>query len=253
MPKKSKIQEKKDEVITLTFGDCAENHRGMQIIGQRALHGFTLEDLQMIGNSIGATPELYTLDSKDQKTELGYVLVLRGGVDACGVSHTELFAEQRALTYDRHALMYGRVVNKRARWNLCFDDEGQEPDYAAGKGRIVPFVEVPLLQRLHSVITKMGEVTQGLKVESNYYYDVAQCGIGYHGDTERAKVIGVRLGTVSLPIHYQWYHRSKAVGERVDIVLHPGDMYIMSQKAVGTDWKSSSKYTLRHAVGNKFI
>jgi alkylated DNA repair dioxygenase AlkB len=242
------------EVITLTFGDCAENHRGMQIIGQRALTGFSLTDLEAMQDAVGAGSEMYTLDSSDPGTETAHVLVLRGGVEACGVDPAALFAEQRALPYDRHALMYGRVVNKKARWNLCFDEEAQEPDYAAGKGRIVPFRAVPLLARLHGAITAMGgEATKGLKVESNYYYDAAQCGIGYHGDTERAKVVGVRLGTASLPIHYQWYHRGAAVGERVDIDLHPGDMYVMSDKAVGTDWKSPSKYTLRHAVGQKFI
>ena len=70
------------------------------------------------------------------------IRVIRNGIDALGVSPDMLFEEQRALTYDRQALMYGRVVNKKARWNLCFDDHPQEPDYAAGKGRIVSFATV---------------------------------------------------------------------------------------------------------------
>lgn len=28
--------------ITITFGDRAENHKGMQIVGKEAEHGFTL-------------------------------------------------------------------------------------------------------------------------------------------------------------------------------------------------------------------
>jgi DNA-directed RNA polymerase I, II, and III subunit RPABC2 len=32
-------------------------------------------------------------------------------------------------------------------------------------------------------------------------------------------------------------------------MLDDGDMYFMSEKAVGTDWESSSKITLRHAAG----
>lgn len=31
--------------ITLTFGDCAENHKGMQVIGEQANEGFTKADL----------------------------------------------------------------------------------------------------------------------------------------------------------------------------------------------------------------
>ena len=33
--------------ITLTFGDQAENHKGMQIIGQMAESGFNLDDLNI--------------------------------------------------------------------------------------------------------------------------------------------------------------------------------------------------------------
>ena len=33
------------------------------------------------------------------------------------------------------------------------------------------------------------------------------------------------------------------------IQLNHGDMYIMSEKAVGNDWKLKNKPTLRHAAG----
>ena len=45
-----------------------------------------------------------------------------------------------------------------------------------------------------------------LKGEANYYYDIAKCGIGYHGDSERRKVVAVRLGA-ALPLYFQWYRR----------------------------------------------
>jgi hypothetical protein len=35
----------------------------------------------------------------------------------------------------------------------------------------------------------------------------------------------------------------------MELPLEDGDMYVMSEKAVGTDWKSSSLLTLRHATG----
>jgi hypothetical protein len=93
-----------------------------------------------------------------------------------------------------------------------------------------------------------GEKARDLKAEGNYYYNLEKCGIGFHGDGERRKVIAARVGA-SMPIHYQWFHRFKPVGERFVIPLHDGDMYIMSEKAAGTDWKSSSILTLRHATG----
>jgi len=36
------------------------------------------------------------------------------------------------------------------------------------------------------------------------------------------------------------------------VFLNDGDLYIMSEKAVGTDWmRNKSGYTLRHAAGAK--
>lgn len=37
----------------------------------------------------------------------------------------DLFEELVKLQWDQKAFMYGKVVNKHARHNLCFDDEGQ--------------------------------------------------------------------------------------------------------------------------------
>ena len=37
----------------------------------------------------------------------------------------------------------------------------------------------------------------------------------------------------------------------IELNLNHGDIYIMSEKAVGYDWKMSSIYTLRHAAGSK--
>ena len=84
----------------------------------------------------------------------------------------------------------------------------------------------------------------------HYYYDKYVCGIGFHGDSERRKVIGIRLGNgESTPLHYQWFKNGEAIGERIILQLNGGDIYVMSEKAVGTDWKKRLIYTLRHATG----
>lgn len=82
---------------------------------------------------------------EEQKVEEAYVLVIRKGVQhILGTKDTTtLMAENDALTMDKHAFMKGRVVNKHARWNLCFADEDQEPEYADGKGRIVAWRHIP--------------------------------------------------------------------------------------------------------------
>jgi hypothetical protein len=55
----------------------------------------------------------------------------------------------------------------------------------------------------------------------------------------------------SMPLYYQWYQNSKPVGDRFVIELNDGDMYIMSEKAVGFDWLKKKIPTLRHATGSK--
>ena len=182
-----------------------------------------------------------------------HVLVIHKGVDTLlsqKIKQKKIFKEQKKLDYDKKAFMYGRVVNKHARWNLCFDDKSREPDYEAGKGRIVGYDEVPLMKALKEQIEKiMGPKALDLKVESNYYFDTRKCGIGFHGDSERRKVIGVRVGYSSMPMYWQWFHNGDSIGKPIVVPLEPGDIYIMSEKAVGTDWKKKKIPTLRHATG----
>lgn len=135
---------------------------------------------------------------------------------------------------------------------MCFSEEAQEPDYESGKGRIVAFESVPLTQKVREKVAEW--LDDGLlNAEANYYYDVSKCGIGYHGDRERRKVVAMRLGA-SMPLYYQWFQMSKPVGDRVRVDLEDGDMYVMSEKAVGCDWLQKIKGTLRHATGcDKYV
>ena len=53
---------------------------------------------------------------------------------------------------------------------------------------------------------------------------------------------------------FQWFHKTKIFGKMFRMDINPGDFYIMAEKTTGYDWKSSSKYTLRHAaVGEKYM
>lgn len=254
-------------VITFTFGDMAENHKGMEQLGQLVEEGegFNHEDLLEIKETFetqfGGEAQLYDLarDSKYKAASLphAYLLVLKGGLFKFlgEMANEEIFEEQMLHDYDKKAFMYGRVVNKHARWNLCFDDESSEPNYKEKKGRVVGFSEVPLLARLKEMFEEyFGPKAENLKIESNYYYDVTKCGIGYHGDSERRKVIGLRVGDIGIPIYYQWFFQGVKIGDRLKYDLDVGDIYIMSEKAVGTDWTKKIIPTLRHAVGcEKFI
>jgi len=249
----------KKTVSTITFGDVAENHARMQKIGSLHANGYSVDSLMALGEKLqaqGLTVEYMYLNEHwkgtnyEEMTNAG-VLVIRKGVQfILGTEDTKTLQEEhKALEVDKKAFMRGRVVNKHARWNLCFDDEDQEPDYEDGKGRIVAYKHIPLTQRIRETIAEWTE-DELLKGEANYYYDISQCGIGYHGDGERRKVFAVRFGaSEELPLYYQWYQESEAVGDPMEIVVGDGDMYVMSEKAVGFDWLKKKIPTLRHATG----
>ena len=96
-------------------------------------------------------------------------------------------------------------MNKHARHNLCFAIEGQKAKFEEGLGTIVAYKDVPLLSKIRDLLPDfVGEKAIELACEGNYYFDISKCGIGFHGDAERRRVIGLRLGA-SIPLHYQWF------------------------------------------------
>jgi hypothetical protein len=198
----------------------------------------------------------YKQDRK-YKFEDAYIYICRDGVNKL-VDLEKLKEEQFNLEPDRKAFMKGRVVNKHARGNLCFADEGHDADYENKKGTVVEFKDVPytslLREKFHDLLgDKLTEIlgeNKKLYCEGNYYFDIKKCGIGFHGDSERRIVIGIRLGD-TIPLHYQWFYRSKPIGKRIKFDLNDGDIYFMCKKAVGTDWKRKVFPTLRHAAGSK--
>ena len=140
----------------------------MQMIGTLAEAGFTLADLEAASEvlrGLGCTTEIiplhHNLPLPSGKTEHdtslhAHILVARGAVGLMIQSSADaLYREQRALPVDKKAKMRGRVVNKHARWNLCFGEASQEPDYEQGKGRVVAFGEVPLMQRLRACLPQV--------------------------------------------------------------------------------------------------
>jgi hypothetical protein len=247
---------------TITFGDVAENGPGMEKIGEMAREGLMLPDLlgaKELFEACGCRCEVLDLVSEGRVEEACHgenahqaqLLVIRGGVDAllAPAGAAALAAEQGALTPDTKALMRGKVKNKLARHNLCFADFRQDPDYEEGRGTVVDFAALPHLARVRAALPAFfGPKAENLPAEGNYYYDLSKCGIGFHGDAERRVVIALRIGA-GFPLHYQWYLRHRPIGKRIAVDLGPGDMYAMSQKAVGTDWRKSSIPTLRHAAG----
>jgi len=250
---------------TWTFSEAVENHVGMQQIGIKAAEGFSTEDLDSwyeIAKAAGCEVNYYNLemvlpDDKKNADTKAFILIIRNGAKVLlGDNYNNFLQETRNTEHqvDKQAFMRGRVVNKHARWNLCLSDIAQAPNFAEKKGTILAFSQMPYVSILRNRLGEVfGSKCRNLFAELNYYYDNSKCGISGHGDSERTRVVGIRIGA-SQNLQYQWFHQWKPIGLRVECMLNEGDMYFMSSKAVGNDWKSPSKVTLRHAVGQgKFI
>lgn len=271
------------ERIALTFGDAGENHIGNQMLGkkQEVGSGFTTKDLMILSEYFvtnGFESEYIDL-TQDlvEATKEGKV----GEVDDWGMSagvliirrfvkqedRIKLYGELKDLSWDRkyYDTRRKKVLNKNARANLVFvDDYEQEPVYEEGKGRVIDSIK---LEKLSEIKTNLmnhidkglkdgGSETQSIKYicEGNRYYDLKKCGIGYHGDKERTRVICLSVGTNNYPMRWVWFYKSKPITKFKEVKLDSGDVYIMSEKAVGYDWSYRVIPTLRHAAGSyKYI
>jgi hypothetical protein len=244
-----------NQTISITFSECVENHQGMQTIGQKCDSGYQIEQLKQIQKEYmdkGVACELKMLsDELPQKDRVGNeaaILIIRQFLQHHDLDLDELETEQFALIYDNKAKFRGQVKNKLARHNLCFAHEHQNPNYEEGKGTVYSFGEVPKLQKVREIVSELMDEETALLAESNLYYDYKKCGIGYHGDTERSKVVCLRLGK-EMNLVYRWFKKSTPLHKEIKLTLQAGDLYIMSDKATGNDWKKSSILTLRHAAG----
>ncbi len=214
--RKSKSPKKafdKEPIITITCGDVAENHVGNQQIGHLVPkgQGFTRSDLEAAAEkfkSKGYRVELHDLnsgldgvlvDGKPPRAEPASILIVRNGLEALiGKGKSNNFFN-RLVELDWDKKFYDsrrkKVLNKHARHNLCFSKTAQEPDYAKGKGRIVAYSQVPYFETVMKKLPDyFGPKAKKLQAEGNKYFNKSKTGIGYHGDTERRKVVAWRLG-----------------------------------------------------------
>lgn len=259
----------KNERIALTLGDAGENHIGMEMVGklQEKGSGYTMKDLSKIKkwfekNNIiknGYNTKLKCeIINMNKFNEIAGVLILRNYITKKRQSN--IFNEMNNFTWDSKYWDTRRkkVLNKHARTNVVFvDGISQKPDYKNKKGTIV---NTKNLKKLYSfkknIISNLKKALKNtttksipLIIEGNRYFDLKKCGIGYHGDSERTRVICLSLGADNYPMQWQWFKNSKPIGNPYKININSGDVYIMSEKAVGQEWKKRSIYTLRHAAG----
>jgi len=246
--------------------------------------------------NIGGTATLYDLreeclgERKDECKEEAYVLKFEAGVNVLLWNKIEkevdkalknkkmyndeikeklfniynaekLFEEQFSFEWDKKYwdTRRSKVLNKNARWNVCYGEEGQEPDYENKKGTVIAYSQCRVMRSWRKeLLDLIEELDEDFVAEGNLYYNVKKTGIGFHGDAERRKVVAGNFCDegVIRELNYIAYLKSERIGKRFRMELKNGDMYIMIAAAAGTDWKKRNKITFRHAAGvegSKFL
>ena len=244
---------------TVTFCECAESDRSLQQLGEKASSGFSIAQLERAKawfEQRGIACILIPLPNPNGTGPDGAVLVARAAVPLlCGVpSQAHVMDELLQIPYDTKMIHYGKLAEKRARHCNVLADHDQSPDYGTRQSTVVRFARVPALERMRAQLPDiLGSDATNMFAEVNKYPSAADDavigGIGFHGDSERRRVVAARFGTSAFLLRFVWFRSHKVASGPIDVTVFPGDVYIMSDAAVGHDWKCSGRHTLRHAAG----
>lgn len=206
-----------ESTITFTFGDAGENHVGNQIIGNKLSsgQGFNKNDLEQIKTQLeneNIYCELHHLNNLiENDTDDAWLLVIRQFIQKKEAD--KLYDEHISLQWDNKYFCTRRnkVLNKHARHNLMYNDTEQFADYENKMGTIISWDKVPILNSVKKMINKLHPKCSNLICEGNHYYN-NKSGIGWHGDTERTKVIAVRVGK-PINLCYRWWFKYQSQGK----------------------------------------
>ena len=247
---------------SLTIGNGGENHTGMEFLGKKRKKGEgwdigrLLAAKDLLENIFGKKVEVFNLNElclngvkipEKQRPKDAYLMIVRDFLTKD--VHQNFKKELSSYEWDRKYFDTRRqkVLNKHARANVCYGKTGRAADFENKKGTIIGFDQSPLVERLLRVIEILMK-DENLIVEGNQYDDVDKNGIGPHGDTERVVVACLRVGA-AMTMKFGMFNNCLMKGKSFQTIINGGDLYFMSEEAVGAEWKHRSKWTWRHAAG----
>ena len=253
----------------ITFGEVSILHVGGKEFGKGIREeGFSVEELIRLKNTLGDCAEFISISEKlpvhlRPDNEAGILVIRSSGVEGETIPVSKNFADN-LLKEQKGGVNYNkkywdvrrkRTLNKRARENIVFweTEIAHSDDYK--QCSVKAFSNVPFLHKIKVLLGDIcGAKAVNLNAEGNHYHH-SKAGIGFHGDAERKIVICLSLGASST-VRYQWRmpRSSEHKHSPVDVVVNHGDIYIMSEKATGFDWKKRSRVRVVHSAGHsKYI
>lgn len=242
----------------ITFGEVAVLHIGGKEFGECREVGFTVDELRNVQIEHPDQTKLVmisdVLPAELRKDNEAAVLLIKDGVRLFGGNPDELLAEQQSIEYDTKYWDTRRrkTLNKQARYNIVFGEHGQEHNEDYTHPTVQAYTGVPSLAEIRARLPEvLGPKAKDLNAEGNHYYKPA-CGIGFHGDVERKIVICLSLGSATtLRYHWRMPGSSEHTLSPMDIEVEHGDIYVMSERAVGGNWRKRSQVRVVHAAGAK--
>lgn len=257
----------------ITFGEVAILHIGGKEYGKGRLdHGFSTQELKKIAENNNNAEYVSISDKLPEKlrkeNEAG-ILIFRSTLKKQNNSNNKkftislnkkeadkLYLEQETINYDKKYWDNRRkkTLNKRARYNIVFGKEKKNNSNDYKQCSVIAFNDLKYLKKFRKRLKLiLGSKSRKLNAEGNKYFH-KDSGIGFHGDAERKIVICLSLGkSTILRYHWRLPGSSDHTLEPTDITLNHGDVYIMSEKATGYDWKLRSKVRVVHGAGKKYI
>lgn len=218
--------------------------------GAKANRGHSAELLRGVHQNNPTTTCLHELTPHctDPSAREAVVLVIKLPPELADAARDEVNALPFA---DKTIARSGKVCDARTR-QLCYvGPQPQDADPETGQQPVRTWQQLPASAAVRDYLHTILGDTECMVGCALKYPDIRTCGIGFHGDAERHKSLVVRVGANSSrhPLWFRWFRHWDAISKPIPVHLEHGEVAVACEVGVGTDWRSSSIPTVRHATG----
>ena len=187
-------------------------------------------------------------------------LLIKGGIQRLSknpLAAGRLFQEQLDLPYEGKFFDKGRTFTRRSYKTLKFGQTEVGPSGDFAQPTVVSFNSVPQLQQFLGHLDMFQDnlsSAQGIEYFVSRREQAADGGmmgcasrLGWHGDSQR-RILSMCLGHPGI-LKFAWRLPGTSANlpkSHTEIFLDHGDVYLLSEKATGSNWKKRSLLRVVH-------
>lgn len=173
----------------------------------------------------------------NRHTEIASILVIKNYIT------NNIYQEALGINWDKKVLLRNKVVNRIGKYAITIDNFPEEPNYEQGQYRVISYDSLPKTNKLKNKLSLVFN-QDALECQGEYYCDQEKLKLKYQGSKVN-NMMCVHLGN-SIQLSYKWFFANKPVSDDMKIILEHGDLYIMSEKATGHDYKLKKNPILKY-------